>query len=74
MVSPPILLLIFIKKSYPFSLIRGLGVKIWSQTLHPPNLGRFPKTVPQMTTIRVQDYLDSETRYRNDVIVSLRFG
>jgi len=23
---------------------------------------------------RVQDYLDSETRYRNDVIVSLRFG
>jgi len=25
-------------------------------------------------TARVQDYLDSETRYRNDVIVSLRFG
>jgi len=23
---------------------------------------------------RVQDYLDSETRYRNDVIVSLSFG
>jgi len=25
-------------------------------------------------TVRVQDYLDSKTRYRNDVIMSLRFG
>jgi len=28
----------------------------------------------ELVTSRVQDYLDSETRYRNDVIVSLCFG
>jgi len=28
---------------------------------------------PRMT-VRFKDYLDSETPYRNDVIVSLRFG
>jgi len=30
-------------------------------------------TLTSSGIVRVQDYLDSETRYRNDVIVSLRF-
>jgi len=30
--------------------------------------------VMSLTTTIVQDYLDSKTRYGNDVIMSLRFG
>jgi len=42
------------------------GVKIF--------FSRFVSKNKWGTLPRVQDYLDSETRYRNDVIVSLRFG
>jgi len=49
------------------------GTDVFKITLHIDII--YQKQINrQQQTDRVQDYLDSEARYRNDVIVSLRFG